>query len=224
MGDVSAPDTAWYGRLDRATIVDAGLRIAARPDTAQVRFRDLGDELGADPTAVYRHFRNKAALMAALIERLMSDVTASLPPGGAWRETLETMASSTLDIFVAHPAIGTHLMDARPVGPAELALVEASLRAFEAAGLEGDELVEHYGAFSGMLLAYVAAACRERVTAGSAVAGIEDVPWLPTEVEISGAAYPVLGRYAVQLFGMDFKSTYYAGVRVLIDAIARTAG
>lgn len=221
MGDVSAPDTAWYGRLDRATIVEAGLRIAARPGIQDVRFRDLGEELGADPTAVYRHFRNKAALMAALTDRLMSDVTASLPRGAGWRETLEAMASSTLDVFVAHPAIGAGLMDSRPVGPNELALVEASMRAFERAGLSGEKLVEFYGAFSGMLISFVASSCRELVTAGSA--GIGELPWLPADVEISPSRFPLLSGYAEQLLAMDYRSTYFAGVGVLLTAIETLA-
>lgn len=221
MGDVSAPDTAWYGRLDRATIVDAALRVAARPGVTEVRFRDLGAELGADPSAVYRHFRNKAALMAALIDQLLSDVTASLPTGAGWRETLEAMASSTLEVFVAHPAIGARLMDSRPVGPNELALVEASMREFERAGLSGEKLVQFYGAFSGMLMSFVATSCRELVTASAS--GIDELPWLPADVEISPSRFPVLSGYAEQLVAMDYRSTYFAGVEVLLTAIETLA-
>lgn len=223
MGDVTTRDASWYGRLDRAAILDAALRIAARPGTAEVTFRDLGEELGADPTAVYRHFRNKAQLMAAVTDRLMDDVASTLPTGAGWRAVLTTMAEAALETFVAHPPIGARLVDARPVGPGELRLIEASLRAFEEAGLDGDALVEHYGAFSGMLLSYVAATCRGLVTRRSAGHDPGTMPWLESEVELTEERFPTLSVYAEQLLGLDFRSTYFAGVTVLIESVQRSA-
>jgi AcrR family transcriptional regulator len=214
-------DRTGYGRLDRPTIVDAGLRIAARPGVTEVRFRDLGDELGADPTAVYRHFRSKAHLMAALIDQLMDAVAATLPRDGDLSQLMRTMATSTLDTFTRHPAIGAHLVDARSVGPRELALIEVSLRAFEAAGFSREALLNHYAAFSGLLLSYVAAACRELVTAGTGT--LADLPWVPTEVQITPAAFPMLTAYGDDLLGMDFRSVYFAGVEVLIDSTVQAA-
>ncbi len=222
MGDVSAPDTAWYGRLDRQVIVDAALRIAARPGTTEIRFRDLGDELGADPTAVYRHFRNKAQLLSAVIDTLMGTVRDALPRDAGVGALMRAMATETLETFVRHPAIGARLVDARPVGPAELGLIEDSMSAFAAAGLDGDALIAHYAAFSGMLLAYVAASCRELVTAAAGTT-IDDLPWVPTEVEITPDAFPTLSAYGAQLLGMDFRSVYFAGVEVLIESTLRAA-
>lgn len=210
--------TNGYGRLGRDVIVDAALRVTARSGVADLRFRDLGDELAADPTAVYRHFGSKSELMAAVIDRLMTDVTAVIPADADWRTRLTAMAEAALDTFVAHPAVGVHLTEARPVGAGELRLVDTGLRALEDAGLAGDVLVEHYGAFSGMLIAYIAAACRERIAAE-----LEDIPWIPTTVEVTPEEYPAVTRYAEKLFAMDYRSTYFSGVHVLIDAIGRAA-
>jgi len=219
MGHVTSTDPSWYGRLDRQVIVDAALRIAARPGTTGVRFRDLGEELEADPTAVYRHFRNKSQLMVALIDKLMDDVARSLPTDQGWRAVLETMAERAFETFIRHPAIGARLVEARPVGPGEFGLIEVTMRALEEAGLRGDALVEHYAAFSGLLLSCVAAACHEQVTAGGD-AGVEDLPWVRSDVEITPDTFPVLSRYAADLAAMDFRSTYFAGVRVLIESVA----
>lgn len=217
-----SPDTAWYGRLDRPTIVDAALRIAARPGTVEIRFRDLGDELGADPTAVYRHFRNKSQLLAAVIDALMGRIHEALPREADAGELMRAMATLTLETFVAHPAVGARLVDSRPVGPAELGLIEASMSAFTAAGLDDDALVAHYAAFSGMLLSYVAASCRELVTTGAATA-LEELPWVPADVAITPDAFPTLSRYGERLLGMDFRSVYFAGVEVLVESTLRAA-
>lgn len=216
---MTARDTSWYGRLDRDVIVEAALRIAARPGVSEVRFRELGEELGADPTAVYRHFPSKAALMEALVDRIMVEVTESLPRDAPWRDVLFTMAERALDLFLAYPSVGARLVDARPVGPGEAGLIEASLRIFEAAGLRGDALVDQYVAFSGMLLSYVAGACRERVTRPE----LEGEPeWVSFDPELA-AAFPHIARYGEQLAARDYRDTYFTGVRVLIESIATAA-
>ena len=88
-------------RLDRETIIEAGLRIAAKPGTTTVTVRELGTMLGTDPTAIYRHFRNKESLMQALLDHLLAigldSVTA---PREQWRERVLQLANSTLDAFV----------------------------------------------------------------------------------------------------------------------------
>ena len=208
-----------YGRLDRQVILDASLRLTARTGVTQVRFRDLGAELKADPTAVYRHFRNKQALMTALIERLLEDVADSLQEVDDSTAFLLAGADVLFDTFLRHPAIGIHLADARPVGPAELGLAERILRSLESAGLRGDVLVDHYATFSGFVLAYIANACRVQVTAGSVE--IDDVTWMPEDVRFTAGSHPTLTRYAEAVGEMDFHSTYRSAVRVIVDSVVR---
>lgn len=210
-----------YGRLDRRVILDASLALTARSGVTQVRFRDLGAELGADPTAVYRHFRNKQSLMAALIERLLEDVARDLRDVDDSAAFLVAGADTLFETFLRHPAIGIHLADERPVGPAELELAERLLRSLERAGLRGQVLVEHYATFSGFVLAYIANACRVRVTAGSVE--IDDVSWMPEEVQFTAVSHPMLSRYAEEVGKMDFHSTYRSAVRVIVDAITSAA-
>jgi AcrR family transcriptional regulator len=186
----SSSDTGWYGRLDREVILDASLRLTARPDVTQVRFRDLGVELGADPTAVYRHFRNKQSLMTALIERLLEDVAAALPTELHPAAYLTQGAEVLFETFNRHPAIGLHLADDRPIGPSELELAERIIRSLEIIGLRDQALIEHYATYSGFLLAYVANACRVRVTAGGSE--IDDVPWVPEDVEVTAESHPAM--------------------------------
>lgn len=207
-----------YGRLDREVILDAALRVAARPGAAEVRIRDLGEELGADPTAVYRHFRNKQALIEALIDRIMDDIVRSVPKDVPWRTVLHTIAADLLKLFTRHPAIGLHLADTRPVGGAELALVERVLSALEDAGLRDDALIARYSALSGFTLAYVASTCRELVLAGRATADADDLPWLP-DIDIVEELHPTFARYRERLEALDFRSTYDTAITLLIDSI-----
>ena len=64
-------------QLDRESILDAGIRLAASGRADAVSVRRLGAELGADPTAIYRHFRDKDELVLALLDRLLAQVDAT---------------------------------------------------------------------------------------------------------------------------------------------------
>jgi AcrR family transcriptional regulator len=206
-----------YGRLDRSAILDAALRIAERPGAAEVTFRDLGEELGADPTAVYRHFRNKRHLVEAVIERLMDDIVRSVPDDAPWRTTLHLVADAMLQTFSRYPAIGMHLADARRVGPAELALVERTLRALEEAGLVDEVLVQRYAVLSGFSTSYLAAACRELIATGRPGAA-EELPWLPEAAE-AAETHPVFARHLDRIGALDFRTTYETAIALLVDAI-----
>ena len=46
-------------QLDVATILEAALRLSGAGNPEPLTVRSLGNELGADPTAIYRHFRDK---------------------------------------------------------------------------------------------------------------------------------------------------------------------
>lgn len=209
-----------YGRLDRGVILEAALRVASRPGVRDIRFRELGAELEADPTAVYRHFRNKGELLAALIERLLVDVADATPAEGDFHEQLTTACAALFDIFIAHPAIGRRLAEDRPIGPNELALAEFALSGMARAGLHGEALATHYAAFSGFVLAYLASACAQ--SSGPATTSISETPWLPHEVEITPESHPVLTGNIEAIFALDFRATYDAGIRVILDA-ARAA-
>ena len=73
-------------RLDRESIVAAGLELAAASGSATLSVRELGARLGADPTAIYRHFRNKEQLMQALLDELNARSVATVTaPVDDWR-------------------------------------------------------------------------------------------------------------------------------------------
>ncbi len=50
----------------RAALVDEGLRLLAESDAEHLSLREIARNVGVSPTAVYRHFPDKQALLAAL--------------------------------------------------------------------------------------------------------------------------------------------------------------
>ena len=125
-------------RLDRATIIAAGLELAETTGSATLSIRELGAKLGTDPTAVYRHFRSKDDLMGALLDELtVRSLAAVTAPPENWQDRLRQLASATLDELSRYPAVGQEAIVLTTHGPGELDAIEFMLDAFSRAGLDG---------------------------------------------------------------------------------------
>ncbi len=62
-----APRAYHHGDL-RAALIEAGLAVLAGSDAEAISLRELARTAGVSPTAVYRHFPDKKALLAALAD------------------------------------------------------------------------------------------------------------------------------------------------------------
>jgi len=209
-------------RLSRDLIAEAALELAATAGAADLSFRALGRKLGVDHTAVYRHFPNKEALMATLVDRLIARVGSLLPddPNEGWREFLETGAIIFHDVFLEHPSLAVRAMAVRDVGPAELWLVDRVIAAIAAAGLRGVSLVKHYGAYSSLILSFTAMAAQEQLATHSPVDGTD---WFPTAAPMTATSHPHLFPLWTELSALNFRETYMAGLTVILDAIEAAA-
>jgi AcrR family transcriptional regulator len=129
-------------RLDRETILEAAERIVAAEGLSKLTMRRIGTELGADPTAIYRHFRNKEELLSCLAVRLFSTepvIDATLP----WQDQLRIHTRHAFDRYRAHPDLGILL--ARQPGdlPPLVRLTERALSLLvEGAGLDLEQAAE----------------------------------------------------------------------------------
>ncbi len=76
MIEPAPPATA---RTARATaIVDVASRVLEAEGSEALTMRRLGDELGVSAPSIYKHFADKAAVEAALVERAFLDLGAAL--------------------------------------------------------------------------------------------------------------------------------------------------
>ncbi|HEY6522320.1 MAG TPA: TetR/AcrR family transcriptional regulator [Solirubrobacteraceae bacterium] len=105
-------------RLDRGRILEAAERIVGSEGLRALTMRRIGTELGADPTAIYRHFRNKEALLTCLAERLFA-TDPELDPADPWQEQLRIHIRHAFERYRAHPDLGILLArqpdDLRPL-------------------------------------------------------------------------------------------------------------
>jgi AcrR family transcriptional regulator len=113
-------------RLDRELILAAAERIVGSEGLSALTMRRIGAELGADPTAVYRHFRNKEALLTQLAVRLFS-TGPELDPNDSWQDRLREHIRHAFDRYRAHPDLGILLARQPDDLPPLVRITETSL-------------------------------------------------------------------------------------------------
>ena len=161
-------------QLDVPTIMDAALRLSGGGTLEPLTVRSLGKELGADPTAIYRHFRDKEELVLAVLDQLIQTGLQTIDPDDDWRTRLTRMAERTLAAFRAHPSIGATAGSNTTGGPGELAAIEMILVAMKEAGLGRQDAVRFYGVLSSYVISFASSQAAS-VLAGSSDA---DPAWI----------------------------------------------
>jgi len=106
----------------------------------------LGRALGADPTAVYRHFPSKDDLVLAIADALIEEAITGFSPQDCWVETLAESARRLRRTYLAHPAAAALSACRITQRPAELRIVNVVIGAVRAAGFEGAEAAVIYRA------------------------------------------------------------------------------
>jgi AcrR family transcriptional regulator len=145
--------------LTRESILEAALRLCSPEGGGQLTFSRLGKELGADPTAVYRHFRDKDELVLALTDLTVQEgielARETLPEGPRddWRTWCTVTAESVRTAYLARPAVAVLAAARTTASPAETSSVEQIISVLHRAGLPVIEAAEAYRQLLDMTLA-----------------------------------------------------------------------
>ena len=101
------PDQYHHGDLQQALLQEA-LRTIQADGVDHLTLRTVGEKLGVSRTALYRHFSDKQALLAAVgregFRMLRLALTDAWDTHGRGREGFEAMGMAYVHFAVAHPA------------------------------------------------------------------------------------------------------------------------
>lgn len=201
-------------RLSRERIIEAGVMLAQGADASAISVRSIGSALGVDPTAAYRHFPNKHALMQALLDELLTRVLARADLEADWRSRLRSVAVATLDVFTLYPAIAVEATVLTTNGPAETRTIELILAAFAEAGLDSALMVRHYALFSSLVLSGAAGIARARSSDGL---------WLEGPLRVDPTEHPHVAASASELVALRDREIFLFGVESILESAERHA-
>ncbi len=206
-------------RLTRELIVEAAATLLTE-STDDITLAQLGEVLGVDPTAFYRHFRDKDALMRAVSDRILSAVTVDLPPPASdWRATVVEICRRLRAAHVGNPRLAELVRSGPPLNRNEFDLTERLLVELRAAGLKPKAATMAYHAL--IELTVGSAAIDAALAAEPPDARRQTYErWRSAYRLLDPAEYPTSVRLAGQLYQGDAEQRFQFALDCLLDGIA----
>jgi AcrR family transcriptional regulator len=214
--------------LTEDEILDAALTLLDDGGANAASIRGIAAKVGVAPNAVYTYFPDKAAVIKALVERLLGEVDHDVfaDQSRPWRERVEALALDLRAHLSAHPgAVG--LMVGGPMnGPHALALNERLLELFSDSGLDPTAAARA----TYLLIVYVFGSIALEVADQHAPGPLPPEPDRMASRERAFAStpadhFPRSAAAAATMAGYISTAQYLWGLRRLLDGItAQTAG
>jgi AcrR family transcriptional regulator len=129
-------------RLDPEKVVDSALAIADDEGPAAVSFRKLAAQHDVTPMALYRHFKDKDDLLAAIGDRILADVVLPEPDDERWDRQLHALLTAFVTALRGHPRLADLTLPRILIAEPGLALAERALELLVEGGFAVDDAAE----------------------------------------------------------------------------------
>lgn len=210
------------GSLTRELLVKESLRLLDTDGVTGFSLPKLGRALGADPTAIYRHFASKDDLVLAIADALMEEASAGLTPGPCWVGTLDEVARRIRRTYLAHPAAASLSSYRITQGPAEMRVVDMIIAAVLAAGFAGAEAATVYRAFGDFALFWSGG--EAAILALDEKAQQADLnAWTRAYLVADRSMYPSIWRVREQLPGVADDEIFETSLSFMLAGLAGSA-
>ncbi|WP_222266141.1 TetR/AcrR family transcriptional regulator [Modestobacter marinus] len=209
--------------LTDGEILDAALDLldGGGPDAASVR--GIAARVGVAPNAVYTYFPDKAAVIRALVERLIGEVDHDVFADRTrpWRERVEALALELRERLSAHPGAVALMIGGPMDGPNARALNERLLHVLTDAGLDGTQAAR--AAY--LLIVYVFGSIALEVADGHRAGSLPPEPDRVARrqaafAETPADRFPLSAAAATTMAGYVSTEQYLWGLGRVLDGIA----
>jgi AcrR family transcriptional regulator len=209
------------GSLTPDRIVDASLELLDKQGVAGFSLPKLGRALGADPTAVYRHFASKDDLVLAIADRLIQEALVGLEPRACWVDTVIEGIRRLRAVYLAHPAAASLSASRTTRGPGEMQAVNLLIGAVLEAGFEGAEAVRIYRALGDFSL-YWAGGEAGLLALDERAQATEQVAWA-AYLAVDRAEFPHTWQVRLELPEVADDAIFDTILSLVIDGLTRRA-
>lgn len=205
--------------LSRDRIIDAALAMTSRAERRPLTFRALGERLGVDPSALYRHIRSKGELLLAVADAINGRAVADFARTGAWRTDLEDLLRRLFRAGLEHPEVAVAAVVRVTRMEAELQITETMLDLLHEAGVPADRVPAVYRAVEDTMLAWTGLA------AATDIAAADDdlVDWARAASAAEPDRFPRTVAHAEAFAGLRTEQVFDSSLELLLDGVAAAA-
>ncbi|EMY32997.1 TetR family transcriptional regulator [Arthrobacter crystallopoietes BAB-32] len=210
------------GSLTARSIAEATLRLLDEHGLAAFTLPRLGRALGADQTAVYRHYADKDEIVLAVADLLLDEVMAGFASSGCWRTDIADLSRRIRDVYKRHPAAGS-LSGSRTTGrDGEKRLVEAFLSAILTAGFEGHDAALYYRVVADFSL-FWAGGHAAYLSLDPQRQFADESSWVREYSTVNPGIYPHTAEVRRNLAEVGFDEIFETALTLMLDGIAARA-
>lgn len=210
------------GSLTPELIVAESLRLLDEHGLAGFSLPKLGRALGANPTAVYRHFADKDDLILAIADLLLEEAGRGLAERDCWVETVTEASRRLRTTYRAHPAAASLSSYRTTRRPAELRAVNILIGAVHQAGFEGSEAALVYRAIGEFALSWAGAEAAF-LALDLALQRADRASWTKEYLAVDQAEYPHIWRIREELPRVDDTDIFETALTMFMTGLAAIA-
>ncbi|WP_410667848.1 TetR/AcrR family transcriptional regulator [Amycolatopsis sp. cmx-4-68] len=210
--------------LDR--ILGTALQLVDEEGAEALSMRSLAQRLESGTATLYRHFGNRASLIAHVIDRVFGEV--DLDPRAlaelSWDQACQAVAQAMFDTLGRHRKVASLLIEQTPTGPNAMVLRERCLTVLLDGGLPPDLAARAYATLARYVLGFAIQLAEsgndaERERASTHFHALPPAEFPATLAVADSLPVPLADEFA---FGLEL---IVAGLRRLRgDAVERPAG
>lgn len=138
--------------LDR--IVGAALELVDEEGAAALSMRSLAQRLGSGTATLYRHFADRAELVAMVVDRLLGEVAVEDAAGLPWDQACAAFGHGMFEALVRHGNVAPLLIGHVPLGPNAMAHREHMISVLLADGFPAQTAAHIYATLSRYTLGF----------------------------------------------------------------------
>jgi len=209
-----------WGSLTREAVIDGALELVDREGLEALSMPRLARHLDTGVMTLYGHVANKADLVDALAERVLSELEAVDGDSRSWDAELAQHLRCLRRVILRHPALGVVLAARRVANPSVFRDQEASLRLLRSAGFDGPTAVQIYFALLTYTLGFVTWEIPR--TRHDSQPGYRQ-QWHKILADLAESEYPTLHELAEQLSDAASESQFEAGLSAILRGFAPLA-
>ncbi|NUS24784.1 MAG: TetR/AcrR family transcriptional regulator [Streptomyces sp.] len=198
-------------------IVSTALQIVDEEGADALSMRTLAQRLGSGTATLYRHFDNRAALIAHVVDRMFGAVELDGDElhAMAWQEALRTAAHAMFDALSRHQNAARLMVEQVPLGPKAMAVRERGVAVLLGSGFGPRQAAHAYATLARYVLGFAVQVNRLEGAGQS-----EDAEAAAVFQSVDPALYPATLTVA-SVMPIPIEDEFSFGLELLLSGLER---